>query len=170
MGMLEQAGKFAGSLFGGIRADKRANDSQKDYWDRLQSLDTDYAQTVDSAPTFQVAESPVARAYLESFLTGSNPDAVMSTRHGSGAQEENARRNFERDFGGWEKLVREGNAERGDPSRFEVTRADPANWDVLSGSVDYGSANREGSKRTSFNDRRRDEYQEAAERAYKARG
>src|SRR5690349_6590242 len=100
-GILESLTGVGGSIFKGLGAKKREKQAEDDYWDRLNRLDLDYAQTAETAPTFKTAESPVARAYLESLLTGSNTDAVQGTRNGAAAQTAKANQGFERDFGGW---------------------------------------------------------------------
>ena len=136
MGILETlTGGIGGNIFKVRNADRRADKAEEDYWGRLKRLDLDYSQAAETAPTFQMAESPVARAYLESFLTGSNADAVQGTRNGAEAQRSNAAQGFERDFGNWGSMVKSGRAERGDPSRFEVGLAVPGDEDAFNRSV-----------------------------------
>jgi len=69
----------AGALFGWVgakkseRQAKRAREEQIALIDRM---DWDPMYASENAPTYQKTQSPVARAYLESILTGSNPDTT----------------------------------------------------------------------------------------------
>lgn len=58
----------------------------------------------DALRPYQRAQSPVARSFLESLLTGGNPSAVQSTRLGAGRQQAAAQHNFDQQFGGWDAL------------------------------------------------------------------
>lgn len=53
---------------------------------------------------YQRSQSPVARGYLESFLTGANPQAVQGTRAGAPAQQRAAQGRFDQAYGGWDQL------------------------------------------------------------------
>ena len=78
------ADNHLGDLFRGIggfigaRKNKRAAEQARQrQFDLIQSLDWDPTTTAELAPAYQRSQSPVARAYLESFLLGQNPDSVM---------------------------------------------------------------------------------------------
>jgi hypothetical protein len=57
-----------------------------------------------SIPTYQRSESPIADAFLESLLTGSNPQAVQGTRAGSATARAGAQRTFDANTGGMDAL------------------------------------------------------------------
>jgi len=59
----------------------------------------------DLMPDYKKAESPVARAFLESLLTGTNPSSVQSTRLGAARLKAGAQQGFDQQFGGWDKLI-----------------------------------------------------------------
>ncbi len=72
-----------GKLFGGMgdamTGLMRGSDVKRNEKKRLRainSLDWEPAYASEYAPTFQKAESPVARSFLESFLSGANPAAI----------------------------------------------------------------------------------------------
>jgi hypothetical protein len=58
----------------------------------------------DHVAPYQRSQSPVARGFLESFLTGANPAAVQGTRAGAGLARGQAQDSFRRDYGGWDDL------------------------------------------------------------------
>lgn len=71
-----------GGLIGGW-VEKRKNakaiaKAAKEQQALFESLDHEPEYAADYTPTFKRTESPVARAYLESFLLGQNPDATYS--------------------------------------------------------------------------------------------
>lgn len=53
---------------------------------------------------YQRSQSPVARGYLESFLTGANPDAVQGTRAGAPQLQARAQGAQQQAYGGWDAL------------------------------------------------------------------
>jgi hypothetical protein len=62
-------------------AKKEREQAQRDADTRqklLASLDYEPMYASQTTPTYQRTQSPVARSYIESFLTGSNPDATFS--------------------------------------------------------------------------------------------
>lgn len=61
----------------------------------------------DIMPAYQRAQSPVARAFLESMLTGTNPSSISPTRHGANRLRAGAQAGFDRQFGGWDDLLRQ---------------------------------------------------------------
>lgn len=58
----------------------------------------------DAIRPYQRAQSPVARSFLESLLTGANPSMVQSTRLGADRQKAAAQGAFNQQFGGWDQL------------------------------------------------------------------
>lgn len=103
--------------------EKQGAEAQKDHWDRINAQNFEYAKPSDAAPQYKATVSPVARAYLESFLTGNNPDAIQGTRAGSSGMfgtKAVAQNNFDHAYGGWDKLREQGRAELTDPNRFAV--------------------------------------------------
>ncbi len=72
-----------GDIFGGfgdaIMGIAKKSDAKKNEKDRLKAinqLDWQPAYASEYAPTFKKAESPVARSFIESFLSGANPAAI----------------------------------------------------------------------------------------------
>jgi hypothetical protein len=66
---------FGGALEGVMRgSDVKSNEKKR--LKAINSVDWRPAYASEYTPTFKKAESPVARAYLESMLTGSNPAAI----------------------------------------------------------------------------------------------
>jgi len=58
----------------------------------------------DVIDPYQRSQSPVARGYLESFLTGANPQAVQGVRAGAPVQKASAQQGFNQAYGGWDAL------------------------------------------------------------------
>lgn len=75
-------GESMGNAFGGImssgRSQKDARKNREMQMEFAQNLPWEPAYASDTAPTYQKTQSPVARAYLESFLLGQNPDSTFS--------------------------------------------------------------------------------------------
>lgn len=59
----------------------------------------------DLVQPYQKAQSPVARSFLESLLTGSNPSMVQSTRLGANRLQAGAQAGFDQQTGGWDQLL-----------------------------------------------------------------
>lgn len=74
--------KEGGRLFGEsrrIKNDRKAAEKdRKERFKLIESMDFEPTYASETTPTFKRTESPVARAYLESFLMGQNPDATFS--------------------------------------------------------------------------------------------
>lgn len=121
MALIKSITDLAGNIKAGERAGERAKQAEKSYWDRIEAANFEPEYASQHAPQFQKANSPVARAYLESFLTGSNPAAVQSTRLGAQFDKDAAQKKFNQAYGGWDKLGAEQRAENADNSRFKVT-------------------------------------------------
>jgi hypothetical protein len=100
---------------------RNASDAKKDYWARIEASNWEPEYASQHAPKYQQTQSPVARAYLESFLTGSNADSVQGTRLGGTAQKQTAQNAFDKTYGGWDQLQAQGRAERNNNERFRVT-------------------------------------------------
>ncbi len=60
-------------------AAKLAEKQQKASMQLINELDYEPVYASQTVPTYQRSQSPVARSYIESFLMGNNPDAIMST-------------------------------------------------------------------------------------------
>lgn len=119
MGLFESAGKVIGTMKGASDARNRAHDAKRDYWSRLDAMNLTPYQVSEQAPAYQQTKSPVARAYLESFLTGNNADAVQGTRLGGTAEKTAVGQNFNQAYGGWDKLQKQQNADLSDNTRFQ---------------------------------------------------
>lgn len=112
-----------GKYMEGKAAERQADQDRKDAeMFRQQSMDLagqlnwepDYVS--DIMPTYQRAQSPLARAVLESILTGSNPSSVSSTRPGAAQLQAGAQGQFDQQFGGWDALLeRQRAAEQATP-------------------------------------------------------
>jgi hypothetical protein len=59
----------------------------------------------DLVQPYQKAQSPVARSFLESLLTGANPSMVQSTRLGANRLQAGAQAGFDEQTGGWDQLL-----------------------------------------------------------------
>lgn len=119
MGLFESAGKTAGMFKGASDARDREREAKRDYWARLDAMNLKPYQVSEQAPAYQQTKSPVARAYLESFLTGNNADAVQGTRLGGTAEKTAVGQNFNQAYGGWDKLQKQQNADLSDNTRFQ---------------------------------------------------
>jgi len=103
--------------------EKQSDALKKNHWDTINAMNFEYAKPSDAAPEYKATTSPVARAYLESFLTGTNPDAIQGTRAGSAGimgTKSAAQGAFSQAYGGWDKLREQGKAELSAPDRFAV--------------------------------------------------
>lgn len=121
MSLTESLGRLLGNIKGEEIAGKRAKQAGKDYWGRIDSANWEPEYASQHAPAYQQTKSPVARAYLESFLTGNNADAVQGTRLGGTEQKAATTQNFNQAYGGWDKLQQQQNAELSDNARFQPT-------------------------------------------------
>jgi hypothetical protein len=104
----------------GKNASKNAKRAEADYWKRIDAANWEPEYAADHAPQFQKSQSPVARAYLESFLTGTNPAMVQGTALGSGQATAQATHDFNNRYGGWDKLQQKQNEVSADSSHYEV--------------------------------------------------
>lgn len=95
-----------------VRAQQKAAQQQLEEARRLRQQSLDLAQNLNWQPNYvsdaikpyQRAQSPVARSFLESLLTGANPSMVQSTRLGADRQKAAAQGAFNQQFGGWDQL------------------------------------------------------------------
>lgn len=124
MGLFDSIGKMVGNIKGEQQAGKRAAQAERDHWKRIEAGNWEPEYASQHAPEYQQTKSPVARAYLESFLTGTNQDAVQGTRLGSsgplGAKAQ-AQAGFNQAYGGWDKLRADSASELSDNERFKPT-------------------------------------------------
>lgn len=124
MALFDTLGDLSSNVFDVFNARGREKQAKaEDEW-RRKDLNFDPAYASEAAPQFQVASSPVARAYLESFLTGDNADAIQGTRLGADAQKDAAKKSFADRYGGIDALLARGKATREDPSRYGVEMSD----------------------------------------------
>jgi hypothetical protein len=102
------------SIGAAVGAEKRRKESQREREraqdDRERAVEMaadatyDPFQVRDMIDPYQRSQSPVARGYLESFLTGSNPQAVQSIRATAPQQRAQLQGNFDQAYGGWDQL------------------------------------------------------------------
>jgi hypothetical protein len=123
-GLLEAGGNVIGGVIDADNAKDRKKEAMRDYWARLDAMNLEPYQVSKQAPAYQQTKSPVARAYLESFLTGNNADAIQGTRLGATDQKATTQRNFDQAYGGWDKLQKQQNAELADNTRFQPKSID----------------------------------------------
>lgn len=98
------AGKAVGDRKAAEKTAKSNKQARQQGMDMVANQDWQPELASDHIAPYQRAQSPVADAFLSSFLTGSNPAAVQSTRAGSGQQKAQAQQAFDRGYGGWDKL------------------------------------------------------------------
>jgi hypothetical protein len=77
---------------------------------RAGSVDYTPAYTADLVPAYERSQSPAARAYLESMLTGQNPDAVAPWAAGGEQARQTA--SFNDSYGSYDDLLARGEAYR----------------------------------------------------------
>lgn len=102
------------SIGAAVGAEKRrkeaAAESRRAREDRERALamaaDANYEPFLvrDMIDPYQKSQSPMARGYLESYLSGANPDAISSTRAGAPALKQAAQGRFDQATGGWDSL------------------------------------------------------------------
>lgn len=69
-----------------------------------ENLDWSPERVRDQVGTFKRSESPIADAFLQSFLTGDNPAGIQGTRAGAKFDKADAQQRFNTNFGGWDAL------------------------------------------------------------------
>jgi hypothetical protein len=72
-----------------------------------------------SLGSYQRSKSPVADAFLGSFLSGNNDQAIQSTRAGAPRMQAAAKASFDQQYGGWDKL-RQQDAEMRDAQPWKL--------------------------------------------------
>jgi hypothetical protein len=112
-------GKFMESKAAGKQADQDRADAERfrqEAMDLSKQLSWEPDYVSDIMPNYQRAQSPLARSYLESMLTGANASSIPSTRPGAQQLRAGAQGQFDQQFGGWEQLLeRQRAAERAMP-------------------------------------------------------
>jgi hypothetical protein len=101
-------GKFITAKMDQKAADKQArnaNRMRRESMDLVQRLNWEPDYVSDLAQPFKKAQSPVARSFLESLLTGANPSMVQSTRLGANRLQAGAQAGFDQQTGGWDELL-----------------------------------------------------------------
>lgn len=83
---------------------KAARESRQQGLDLVAGMDYEPDLVSDHAAPYKRAQSPVADAFLSSFLDGSNPAAIQGTRAGSAPLKAQASANFKRNYGGFDAL------------------------------------------------------------------
>lgn len=119
--LLGGAGDFMSGMYAiedGYNQKSRSRDAQNRYYDNVDlqraneaKMDFTPAYVGDSIGPYQRSSSPVARAYLESLITGQNKQAASSpwADPTAGQRAENA---FEKTYGPYDALVARGAHER----------------------------------------------------------
>lgn len=98
------------------KALKAARGLRKENLDLAGQLNWEPDYVSDIMPAYQRAQSPVARSFLESLLTGANPSMVQGTRLGADRLRAGAQANFDAQTGGWDALLaRQREVERETP-------------------------------------------------------
>jgi hypothetical protein len=133
-------GNILGELVGiarGVYSAKDAKEAAKKDRARQMALlegnDWDPMYASDRAPTFQKSESPIARGYLESMLTGNNPDQISRAAPNAAMQKQFAQTNQNQMFGTpQERLARSRELQTATPWKVQspadegLTLNDPA--------------------------------------------
>lgn len=97
--LLKEAGKAKGDRTAANKNRKSAENDRKARLAMINSMDFEPMYASQTTPTFKRTESPVARAYLESFLMGNNGDATFSGAPNSAAMKDAQQRAQNQTFG-----------------------------------------------------------------------
>ena len=84
---------------------KHAEEMRQESFDLANQLNWEPDYVSDLVQPYQKTQSPLARSFLESLLTGANPSMVSSTRHGANRLQAGAQARFDDQFGGWDQLL-----------------------------------------------------------------
>lgn len=101
-------GKFMQSRADQKEADRNRADAERfrqEGMDLAKQLNWEPDLISDIMPAYRKAESPVARSFLESLLTGANPSSIPSTRLGADRLQRGAQARFDAQTGGWDELL-----------------------------------------------------------------
>ncbi len=138
---------LAESLIGAGLSFKAAKDQQKaadaaaaKRLNLIKSLDFNPTMTSDLAPTYQRTQSPIARSWIESFLSGNNPDAVSPTSPNASFMKARAQAQQNSMFGTPEERAAQ---------QQQFMQATP--WAVTSPKRQIGAAPEEQKKATYYN-------------------
>lgn len=82
----------------------RAEQQRKDALAMGNKLDWSPEMVSKALGSYQRSQSPVADAFIGSFLSGANDQAIQSTRAGAPRAQAAARQTFDQQYGGWDKL------------------------------------------------------------------
>lgn len=82
----------------------RAEQQRKDALALGNKLDWSPEMVSKALGSYQRSQSPVADAFIGSFLSGANDQAIQSTRAGAPRAQAQARQTFDQQYGGWDKL------------------------------------------------------------------
>ena len=139
MGMFGDLFGGLGDIYRGIQGDKSAQragadarrnkvqfeQDQADQRRRQRMIDFDPAYASEGVGDYRRSESPAARAYLESLLTGDNPQAAASPWASAG-QKATAQNSFGQRYGSTEGMLARGKAHRAE-TPWAVTTPGPVN-------------------------------------------
>lgn len=101
-------GKFMQSKADQKEADRNRADAERfrqESMDLAKQLNWEPDYVSDLVGPYQRTQSPLARGFLESLLTGANPSMVSSTRQGADRLRAGAQAQFNDQFGGWDQLL-----------------------------------------------------------------
>lgn len=101
-------GKFMEAKAAAEEADRNRADAERfrqEGMDLAAQLNWEPDLISDIMPAYRKAESPVARSFLESLLTGANPSSIPSTRLGADRLQRGAQARFDAQTGGWDELL-----------------------------------------------------------------
>lgn len=98
-GLFEKAFGAGLDFFGAQRTKKSAEKMRTANINLLKEIDYEPEYAANHVPTYQKANSPVSRSYIDSMLLGNNPDAVSSVRPAAGLQKRAAQQSQNKMFG-----------------------------------------------------------------------
>jgi len=110
--ILEKLFTAGGNIIAARNQEKATRRAAKDQQNLIKSLDWTPTTTAELAPAYQRSQSPVARSYLESFLMGNNPDAVMPGEVNAAYKRQQAQASQNAMFGTPEQRLAQQNAYR----------------------------------------------------------
>lgn len=121
MALIADTLKMAG---GWMEANRNRRAAEKDAEERMafvNDLDWQPEYAADYAPAYKKSQSPVARAYLESILSGANPDLVPDYRQGASDAKSDAQTRQNAMYGTPEERVKKQQEILGEPL-YEIKR------------------------------------------------
>jgi hypothetical protein len=113
MGLFDAIAEIPKAKYAKEAAGKSARDAREartQGLDMVANQDWEPELASDHIGTYQRSQSPVARSFLESFLTGNNPAAVQDVRLGSQRDAAKKQAGFDQAYGGFDQLRRKQRA------------------------------------------------------------